>query len=140
MSLIEKALLILRETNDGNDLARCDLLLLQRIVNACVFRIAESDEVEFDKLYSMIEKGEYGTRWFNGIEHLTMDAEGYVYWKGNHVEHYSGSLGIEGHPKSIKASEELARRCRILDSEGKKVSCNSAIWLWNEESNQPQKA
>lgn len=62
------------------------------------------------------------------IEHLTQDGEGYVYWKGVHVEHYS--FREEDNAKEIEAARELADRCKHLESLGLPVTVGKAIWSW----------
>ena len=57
---------------------------------------------------------------------LTKDGEGYIYWKGLHVEHYShDSVDAE-----LESARELIRRCEHLESLSVPVSCNTAIWRW----------
>ena len=56
---------------------------------------------------------------------LTRDGEGYVYWKGVHVEHYSYSLET-----MAEQAAELARRCEHLESIGVPVTTGSAVWCW----------
>lgn len=58
-----------------------------------------------------------------GIEHLTRSNDGYVYWKGTCVEHYS-----HREPESMKqAAIELARVCRALESKGFEVNWRSSV-------------
>jgi len=49
-----------------------------------------------------------------GIENLEQTGDGYVYWKGNQVEHYSFSNEAE----EYKAALELAETCRHLEKLG----------------------
>ncbi len=60
------------------------------------------------------------------IPHLTQDGEGYVYWKGAHVEHYS--FRHEDHEREITEAHELARRCEFLEALGVPVTCGTAVW------------
>jgi hypothetical protein len=62
----------------------------------------------------------------NQVEHLTQDGEGYVYWKGASVEHYS----FRDPAKEVEAAQELAARCRHLEALGVRVSTGTAIWYW----------
>lgn len=55
--------------------------------------------------------------------HLSRDSQGCVYWKGEHVEHYSYTL-----EEMADQAEELARRCEHLESIGVPVS--KCIWFW----------
>jgi hypothetical protein len=58
---------------------------------------------------------------------LTKDGQGYIYWKGIHVEHYSHS----DPSKELADAEELIRRCEHLESLGVIVSSGSAVWRWS---------
>ena len=81
---IDMAIEILRKTNDGNDLAPEHLKLVEVAANGW---LSEAGEVAFHELHRDVENG-YKKPWLHGIEHLTRDHEGYVYWKGRRVEHY----------------------------------------------------
>jgi hypothetical protein len=64
----------------------------------------------------------------HGIEELTYDGNGYVFWKGQKVEHYD-------HPtdESMKGEAlKLARRCRLLEKRGQEVNSLTAVWQWDE--------
>ncbi len=63
------------------------------------------------------------------IPHLTQDGEGYVYWKGAHVEHYS--FRHDDRENEVAAAHELAKRCLFLESLGVPVNANTAIWRWS---------
>ena len=121
---VEKALFILEKTNDGTDLSPEHLKLVETAVNGW---LSESGEVAFDELYKNV-KGRYKKPWFHGIEHLTIDYKGYVYWKGSEVEHYTLSWAYSDEAK--KAAQELARRCRLLEARGVDVSTRTVVWDW----------
>lgn len=118
---------ILRMTNDGDKLDARDLNLLEGAVNGF---LNEEGYKKFRELHAQVVEGNYTRPWLHGIEHLTIDQEGYVYWKGQHVEHYDIPWAY-GEKAKIQA-EELARRCRILEEQGKKISSVTAIWSWQE--------
>lgn len=69
----------------------------------------------------------YGT---GELEHITRDGEGYIYWKGTHVEHYSFS-GDGRFEEEMAACLDLKARCEHLESIGVRVSCSSAIWKYS---------
>ncbi|MBI1384741.1 MAG: hypothetical protein GC150_07520 [Rhizobiales bacterium] len=120
------ALFVLRETRDGDDLAPEHLALVQRIVNGPV---DERAEVAFQALVAAVRTG-YTRPAFHGITHLTIDHEGYVYWKGEEVEHFE-----PGWARSTEAAveaTEVARCCRILEARGVPVNTTSVIWRWEE--------
>lgn len=124
MNAIDKCLEIIRLTDDGNALSPEHLYLVQ---TACNGWLSEAGEVEFERLYQQVATGVYVKPWFRGIEHLTMDHEGYVYWKGQHVEHYS----FRDRDDELAAAEELAARCRWLEANGIEVTVTSAVWRWD---------
>jgi hypothetical protein len=116
-SYTDKAIEILRLTNDGNDLAPRDLYLVQCVVNGSALGVSEADEVAFAELYANVRSG-YVSPWFYGIEHLTKDHVGYVYWKGHRVEHYS----YRDADAERAAAERLARACRECEERGDEVT------------------
>lgn len=118
-------------TNDGNDLGPGHLYLVQLSTNG---DLNDEGKVAFDELYENVTKPEgYTQPWFRGIEHLTRDHEGYVYWKGQRVEHYSGSVVHSDEGKA--EAEELTARCQHLERIGVTVNSMNAIWKWEEFEN-----
>ncbi len=122
----DMACAILQKTNDGDDLAPQHLWLLQEWVNG---NLNEKGKKAFKEVHDQVIAGKYKKPWLCGVEHLTQDHEGYVYWKGKHVEHYSH----DNYEEKKRAAEELAGRCRILESKGIPVTCNAAIWRWDKD-------
>ena len=122
----EKACVILQATNDGDDLDPDQLKLLENAVNGF---LNEKGSTAFEKLYEDVKAG-YKKPWFHGIEHLTIDTVGYVYWKGIQVEHYN--LGWHRSAEAKKQAEEVARRCRLLEERGQDVNYSHVIWTWKE--------
>lgn len=115
MNFSEQAIEILHRTHDGNDLAPRDLYLVQLVVN---HDSNEAGEVAFADLYAnVIKPGGYTRPWFYGIEHLTKDHEGYVYWKDRQVEHYS----FHDTDAERAAAEQLARACLACEARGQEV-------------------
>lgn len=127
-SVCDKACEILRRTNDGDDLSPEHLWLLQEMVNG---HLNELGEQEFEKLYQSALAG-YQKPWFHGIEHLTIDHEGYVLWKGKHVEHFNIHDGWCWTKEARLQAEEVARRCRHLESIGVEPSSTTVVWLWEK--------
>ena len=122
---------ILRKTRDGEDLAPEHLWLLQTAVNGW---LAEAGEVAFMDLYANVtsESG-YVRAWLHGQEHLTKYHEGFVYWRGKQVEHYSFREDRDG---ERAAALELAKRCRYLDRIGLEANTKTAVWEWHEKHEQ----
>lgn len=57
-------------------------------------------------------------------ENLVRDAQGFVYYKGRHVEHYS----FTDEARELAAANELEAHCQHLEAIGAPVNSNSAIW------------
>jgi hypothetical protein len=116
---------ILRKTNDGDDLAPGCLALLELAVNGDT---NEAGEKAFATLHACVMDGSYHKPWLQDVEHLTRDHAGYVYWKGQHVEHWSGDLPYSAEGK--KAAHELSRRCKIIEERGDTPDVVKVVWRW----------
>lgn len=127
MDTSAKAVEILRATNDGDNLEPAHLKLVEGAVNGFLTKEGMS---AFDRLYAQVEAG-YKKPWFHGIEHLTIDSTGCVYWKGQEVEHYNLRWAYSG--EAAAEARELARRCSILEERGEKISPSTVIWKWEEK-------
>ena len=123
-STCDKACEILQKTNDGDDLDPQHLKLLEMAVNGF---LNDEGKAAFEELYTKVQAG-YQKPWFLGIEHLTRDHVGYVLWKGKRVEHYDSPWAYSA--KAKKSAEEVARRCRILESRGEIPTTHNVIWTW----------
>ena len=119
---------ILERTDDGNELAPEHLKLLEHAVNGF---LNETGMKVFATLHAQVVEGAYTKPWLQGVEHLTRDHEGYVYWKGHHVDHWSGDLPYSARGKT--EAIELAKRCQIVEGRGDTPSVGNVIWLWEEE-------
>jgi hypothetical protein len=123
---------ILHTTNDGNDLSPQHLKLVEIASNN---NLSEAGEVALYELYSNVKKG-YTKPWFLGIEHMTRDQDGFVYWKDTQVEHYDHdhwcSEGYEA--QMFNDAKELSRRCLILESAKLEVNSSNVIWNWDSIS------
>lgn len=127
-SIIDLAIEIIQETNDGDDLAPEHLKLVELAVNGF---LNEQGEVAFNELHANVMSG-YVRPWFHGIEHLTIDHEGYVYWKDRRVEHYTPSWSYSDEAK--EAARELAQRCILLERTGRDVNGGDVVWGWDSLS------
>jgi hypothetical protein len=123
---IDRALDILRRTNDGNDLIPFDLWLVQQAVNG---RLDERGCHAFTEPCGRVYAG-YRIGWLHGIEHLVMAPDGYVSWRDEIVEHYDEHLRTSGNGR--RQALEIARRCRILEERGDPVTSTTVVWTWRE--------
>lgn len=121
-SLADHAIEILQRTRDGADLDPSHLKLVELAVNGA---LNDTGKATFAALLANVRDG-YTKPWFHRVEHITHDHEGYVLWKGHPIEHFSSSYA---HSDDAKAyTQELARRCLIL--EGKGITPDTAHVVW----------
>jgi hypothetical protein len=64
-------------------------------------------------------------------ERLRIEYDGYIYWKGRQIEHFSGSL-LEDSDRNRVEARELIRRCEMLEDRGEEVSGTSVVWSWKD--------
>jgi hypothetical protein len=123
MKINEKALEILRATSDGSNLAPRDLSLLQAAVNG---DLSEKGIEVFNELYEQVMAGTYDKNkvYYYGVEHMTKDCIGYIYYKGKLVEHYSYRNSAE----EITALKRLQARCVLLEAKGVEVDTATAVF------------
>jgi hypothetical protein len=107
----DQAIEILSKTNDGDDLDPQDLSLVQGKVNQ---QLTAAGEQAFAELYNKVAQGNYTKPWLAGVEHVTRDQAGYVYWKAQIVEHFTFNL-ID--PQTLKSLvNKLAATCRHIEA------------------------
>lgn len=132
-TIFEQTTFILKNTNDGNQLAGRDLKLIENGVNGF---LNEQGEIALTELYEKVKSGKYTLPWFCEIENLTRGTNGdrSVFWKGIKVEHYDHDFWCsEGWQERIfKDATELARRCKIIESSGLEVNFDNVCWNWNK--------
>ena len=121
----EKAQYILQNTSDGNMLAPKHLKLVEMGINGL---LNGNGKKAFDELYDLVSAG-YVEPWFHGIEHMTKDHNGYVYWRGHDIEHYSYHSFEEEKRNALK----LGERCRELERWGYPVTLNNCMALHDGE-------
>ena len=127
-TLCDKAIEILQATNDGDSLDPLDLKLVEMAVNEF---LNDKGIEHFNKLHLEVTTSGYKKPWFHGNEQLTIDNRGGVYWKGFEVEQYTLSCAFL--EKARKSAEELARRCKHIESLGIVPEINNVIWRWEED-------
>ena len=120
MSAIDKCLAILRATHDGDDLAGWHMGLIQLCVNGDA---NEAGLAELDTIYQQVTGPGYTRPWHCCVEHVTKDTEGFIYWKGAQVEHFSHMT----YEEECEETAKLAQRCLSLEKKGVKVN-GSALW------------
>jgi hypothetical protein len=124
---IDKTIVILEKTRDGDDLDPKLLGLVELAVNGHLNNVGKD---AFEGLYKEIICEIYKRPWFHGVEHMVIDHEGFVYWKGNKVENFTLRLAYQDSAK--KQAIELGRRCKILEGKGTVPSTCNAVWDWKE--------
>lgn len=125
-TVTQQSIEILERTRDGEDLSPGHLALVEAAVND---RLNPQGRQAFADLHQKVIEGRYEKPWLYSIEHLTHDHEGYVYWKGTVVEHYSFGWGSRAQFEA--AARNLAQRCRHLEAIGIEVNTTTAIWHWD---------
>lgn len=108
---------ILQNTNDGDDLAPEDLSLVQASVNG---NLNEQGAERLQEIHRDVMNGDYAN-WFHDIEHLTIDHEGHVRWKGTAVEHFELNGFAYSHKGEISA-KRVALVCKLLELKGRETS------------------
>lgn len=66
-------------------------------------------------------------------DRLRIDCEGYVYWKGIYLDHWSSTL-LHKTGESIAEAKELIRRCEHLETTHVAVSTSAVVWNWEKYS------
>lgn len=71
------------------------------------------------------------TNYFLGIEHLTIDAERYIYYKGHNVENYSYDLSdTHEREQALNEALELVSKCRHVESLDLIPNSSNTCWRW----------
>ena len=121
----DKACLILKKTNDGNDLSPGELCLLENAVNG---NLTDKGVQAFNDLHERVSNGTYKTPWFHGVEHMTYDHEGYVRYKGIDVEHFGTKWAWSDEAKEYVKS--LADRAARYEKLNIKITSNTMVWSY----------
>lgn len=121
---MDKVIEILKSTHDGEDLSPRHLHLLQVMINATQAEIDKEVEAAFEDLHHQVMSGQYdkSQQYVYGVKHLTRDHDGYIFWKGQRVEHYSFADFYAGRA----AAQDLAERCEKLESLGLPVNMRTS--------------
>ncbi len=117
MDIYEKAIDILKMTHDGDDLIPQHLKLVENAVNVY---LNENGMRLYDALYENVKIGKYERPPYLGVKYMDRDQEGYVYFKGKHVEHYSSFYAYSA---SAKADlKVLQSQCIFLEETNRLVN------------------
>lgn len=122
----EKALQILEATADGSKLSPKHLHLLELAVNNY---LSPKGQQAFDELHQQVITGSYdaSTVYLYGAPYITKDHEGYIYYKGQHIDHFTHKIWEEEKRDAFRAF----KRCQLLESKG--VQINSVTYCWRVE-------
>jgi hypothetical protein len=122
----EEAVEILQKTRDGEDLDPNHLYLTQCAVND---KLTDEGLRMFQDLLQQVRSG-YKKPWLFGIENLTINHAGYVFWKGHEVEHFTFSNELS-RIHLEEWSHQLVKRCEFLESQGIPVNTGNVVWSWD---------
>jgi len=124
LSTIDKVLVIIRNTQDGDLLSPFHLKLTEDAANGF---LNEKGLAVLDELYEQVANGSYQKPYHHGVEFMTQDHDGYIYFKDKHVEHYSFWWTY-----SLDAKNSLLRLqqyCLYLESKGVEPSSAKAMFI-----------
>jgi hypothetical protein len=128
-NMCDMACEILKRTQDGELLDPGDLKLTENAVNGF---LNENGIVAFEKLHKTVTDGNYVKPYFHGVEHMTRDHSGYIYYKGIYVEHYSSPFLFSLYAKNCL--KEIQSRCEFLEKKGVEVNFGNVIHHWDDYS------
>ncbi|MEJ8837615.1 hypothetical protein [Ramlibacter sp. AN1133] len=125
---VDRAIRILENTHDGDDLARRDLALLQHVVNHGRAALTELGLKRWEDVVNAVADGSYVKPWLHGVENLSKDHDGYVKWRGRVVEHYS----FRDDEGERAAAQQLGECCRFLEAKGRPVRSMEVMKAYDE--------
>lgn len=126
--MIDKAISIIHNTQDGDLLSPTHLKLTELAVNGF---LNDNGIEAFNKLYEEVMSGEYKQPFLHGVKHMTQDHEGYILFKGKEVEHYSSPWV---HTLDAKCDlMMLQQKCLFLESKGIVPDMYNSVWCWNQD-------
>lgn len=124
--LFDQSIEILQATNDGNKLAPRHLYLLQEGINGNLSEegvealLQLHKEVCIDKTYDPLKV------YYFGVEHMTRDHTGYIYFKGHHIDHFSYGRGRGEEEKA--ALVRAQKICLLLEKKGHPIDSSTYCW------------
>jgi hypothetical protein len=111
---------ILERTEDGRELLEPHRRLVHKALTETVSRTG-ADVIEW--LDESTERGTYRTEFFMGIEHLTRDVKGLLFWKSHPIGWFSPDAG----ECDEEMAQRLAVRCRKLDAKGFPITSRAVL-------------
>lgn len=116
MTNIDKAKEILRQTDEGYNIAPHELKLVDRALQGYVH---DDSQEQLDYLYTTVMDGSYQYPWHMGVEHMTLAHSGDIRFKGQPVDHFNPLTAYSLAAKSDL--EKLQQYCLFLESKGEKI-------------------
>jgi len=116
----DMVIFILQNTNDGDDLGNGQLRLVEGGANNA---LSEKGNEALKDLFEEVKGGNFQKPFFHGIQNMTQDQEGFIYWKGKQVEHYSFSDWEE----EEFSARELAEVIKDLEKINVKVTSGNVL-------------
>jgi hypothetical protein len=88
MNIQKKIATINRYTSKGNNISNRHTYALYRISKGCR---TPYDLAMLNQAYMQVKEGTYYKlkNCHFGVEHITQDGEGYIYYKGEYIDHFS---------------------------------------------------
>ena len=117
LTVIDRCCAILRATDDGDKLSPSHLALIEALVNAHDTLSEKGFQMLAELESAVFSVGGYVKPYHLDVEFMTKDLEGYIYFKGTQVEHYS-YYNDEGHIREKKALQDLQIGCLKAEKEG----------------------
>ena len=111
---------ILDHSEGGRALLEPHRLLVRKALHDTVSHDGE-DVLEW--LHESVTRGTYRKEFFWGIEHLTRDAKGLLFWK----EHLIGRFMLVNDEQDEKTAQRVAARCRELEAKGFPISSRALL-------------
>jgi len=127
-SHMDEALAVLQGTHDGDDLTQEDLALLETIVNFGPEALTERGRNLWSQLVGAAREGKYQRPWLHGVIGLTKSQDGYVYWHGAAVEHYSHKDPV----KEARDAKELGMACTLAERRGLPVNWGNISKIFDD--------
>src|SRR4029077_13482423 len=108
-----------------NDLSSFDLKMVENCVNGF---LNENGISYIRDLHNKVITRRYSIPCFHGVKNFIQDQEGYVYYKGVQVEHYS----FDDYKEEGLALLELDACCKKLESYGIIPDSITAVWWYGK--------
>ena len=118
----EKCLAILEKDPDGEQLAPGHVGF---IVYAMQTDLDGSQKQQLDDLYRQVIGGTYQKPWHLGVEHMTVDGDRTVYFKGQVAEYYNRNLMNMLNMRSDLVC--LQQACLFLEAKGVPITASSSL-------------